>query len=63
MTSTEATLLWMESKNLKPIPSRETLIYARGCMRREQLPEEILQFLATYFPWGRRGPPEIELVN
>ena len=63
MTSTEATLLWMESRNLKPIPSRETLIYTLGCMRREQLPEEILQFIATFSLWFPRGLPEPELVN
>lgn len=63
MTSTEATLLWMSERNLKPLPSRETLIYARGCMKREKLPEEILQFLALCAPWGRRGLPEVELDN
>lgn len=63
MTSTEATLLWMESRNLKPLPSRETLIYARGRMRHEKLPEEILKFLAAYFPWTRHEGPDLDFVN
>lgn len=61
----ETALLWMTTRNLNPLPSRETLIYAMGRVGREELPEGILEFLSS-FPLGWRRAqalPEVEYVN